>query len=93
LYEIGGSAMIKPLIDRLSIICAEFSDDQIRDCIKNIFENESDGRISPKGSFLEIVKYLKSRGVPEDFKMIERAVLLEGSRRFHNVYNSKQNIE
>ena len=76
--------MIKPLIDHLSILCSQLSDEELKSCIKSIVDDEFKGIVDQNGYFMNIVRTFVSKGVPADVRMIERSILLEAGRRFHN---------
>lgn len=80
--------MLNPHVNRLSMICADIRDSELKIIVESIHQYIQDGVLTKDAYFRKFVDAINIKyDIPKDLRMIEHAVLLEAARRFANQEN------
>ena len=77
--------MLKPHINRLSKLCAEIQDSELKLIVASIHEYIATAELSKSSRFYRLAEAFNAKyDVPMDLRMLEHAILLEAARRYVN---------
>ena len=76
---------IFPQKNQLAQICSQIPSTELKLIVRDVIQYINTGELEKNSYFYRFVEATNAKyDIPKDYRMIERAILVEGSRRYYN---------